>query len=45
MSTCFCITIELEPIRSKAKELLGKDVMDWIYNNYRWFFDQFNYSK
>jgi sulfotransferase len=36
---------KLEPVRSKAKELLGKDVTDWIYNNYKWFFDHFNYSK
>jgi len=39
------IRTKLEPVRSKAKELLGKDVTDWIYNNYKWFYDQFRYSK
>lgn len=39
------IRTKLEPVQSKAKTLLGKDVCDWIYNNYRWFFDQFRYSK
>lgn len=39
------IRTKLEPVRSRAKELLGKDVADWIYNNYKWFFDQFRYSK
>lgn len=36
---------KLEPVPSKAKQLLGKDVCDWIWNNYKWFFDQFRYSK
>jgi hypothetical protein len=36
---------KLEPVRSKAKELLGKDVNDWIYTNYEWFFKQFRYTK
>ena len=36
---------KLEPVRSKAKQLLGKDVTDWIWNNYKWFFDQFRYSR
>lgn len=36
---------KLEPVQSKAKSLLGKDVTDWIYNNYKWFFDQFRYTK
>jgi sulfotransferase len=39
------IRTKLEPVRSRAKELLGKDVTDWIYNNYKWFFDEFKYSK
>jgi sulfotransferase len=39
------IRTKLEPVRSKAKELLGKDVTDWIYNNYKWFYDQFKYNK
>lgn len=36
---------KLEPVRSRAKELLGRDVTDWIYNNYKWYFDQFRYTK
>jgi hypothetical protein len=36
---------KLEPVPSRAKHLLGKDVSDWIYNNYKWFYDQFRYSK
>ena len=39
------IRTKLEPVRSRAKDLLGKDVTDWIYNNYRWFYDQFKYTK
>lgn len=39
------IRTKLEPVPSKAKQLLGKDVCDWIYNNYKWFYDQFRYSK
>lgn len=35
----------LAPVPSKAKQLLGKDVTDWIYNNYQWYFQQFRYSK
>jgi sulfotransferase len=39
------IRTKLEPVPSKANQLLGKDVTDWIYNNYRWYFDRFNYLK
>lgn len=39
------IRTKLEPVRSKAKELLGRDVTDWIWNNYKWFFDEFRYTK
>jgi len=39
------IRTKLEPVSSKAKSLLGKDVADWIWNNYEWFFKQFRYSK
>jgi sulfotransferase len=35
----------LEPVKSRAKELLGKDVSNWIYTNYEWFFKQFRYTK
>ena len=36
---------ELKLTPSKAKSLLGKQVCDWIYDNYRWFYEQFKYSK
>lgn len=36
---------KLAAVPSKAKELLGKGVNEWIYNNYNWFFQQFRYSK
>jgi sulfotransferase len=36
---------KLVPVRSRSKELLGKDVCDWIYTNYQWFYQQFKYSK
>jgi sulfotransferase len=36
---------ELKLLPSKAKQLLGKEVCDWIYNNYKWFNDYFKYSK
>lgn len=39
------IRTKLEPVRSRSKELLGNDVSEWIYNNYKWFFDQFRYTK
>jgi sulfotransferase len=30
---------------SNAVEILGEDVCEWIYNNYKWFFETFHYSK
>lgn len=39
------IRTKLEPVPSRARALLGKDVVDWIYNNYKWFYDYFRYSK
>ena len=39
------IRTKLEPTFSKAKELLGRDVCEWIFNNYKWFYDTFKYSK
>jgi hypothetical protein len=36
---------EVKLLPSKAKQLLGKDVCDWIHNNYKWFYDYFNYTK
>lgn len=29
---------------SDAKQILGNEVCDWIYNNYKWFFDYFSYN-
>jgi sulfotransferase len=39
------IRTKLEPVPSKAKQLLGKDVTAWIFENYKWFFEQFRYTK
>lgn len=39
------IRTKLEPVPSRAKELLGKEVCDWVWNNYKWFFEQFRYTK
>jgi sulfotransferase len=38
---------KLELPLSDAKKVLGNDVCEWIYNNqqYKWFFDKFNYKK
>lgn len=34
----------VEMLPSDAVPILGKDVCDWIYNNYKWFFDYFGYK-
>lgn len=34
----------VELIPSNAKQILGQEVCDWIYNNYKWFFDYFGYN-
>lgn len=39
------IRTKLAPVPSRAKTILGKDVTDWIWNNYPWFFQQFRYTK
>lgn len=39
------IRTKLEPVPSRAKALLGKDVCDWIWNTYPWFFQKFRYTK
>lgn len=39
------IRTKLEPTFSKAKEILGRDVCEWIFNNYKWFYDIFKYTK
>ena len=36
---------KLEPMQSQAKKILGADVCDWVYNNYKWFYDRFGYKK
>jgi sulfotransferase len=36
---------KLEPLASSAKKVLGRDVTDWIWNTYRWYFDRFKYNK
>lgn len=35
--------LEMRP--SVAKQLLGQDVTDWLYNTYRWYYDKFGYRK
>lgn len=35
-------TVQMNP--SDAKEILGVEVCDWIYNNYKWFFEYFGYK-
>ena len=35
----------VEMLPSDSFQILGKDMCDWIYNNYKWFFETFNYSK
>ena len=39
------IRTKLAPVPSRAKTILGKDVTDWIWTNYPWFFQQFRYTK
>lgn len=36
---------KLELPHSQAKKVLGTDVTNWIFDNYKWFFDRFNYKK
>lgn len=35
---------EIKPIEPKAKDILGEDACNWIYNEYEWFFKYFNYA-
>jgi sulfotransferase len=39
------IRTKLQMKPSDARAILGKDICDWIYNHYQWFFDYFNYKK
>lgn len=36
---------KVQPVLSDARQVLGKDVTDWIWTNYKWFFDYFRYTK
>jgi hypothetical protein len=36
---------KLEVVPSKAKDVLGKDIVDWIWNNYAWYNQAFNYRQ
>ena len=36
-------TLEMKP--SDSRNILGRDVCDWIYTNYKWFYDKFGYKK
>ena len=37
------IRTKLEPVISKSNEILGKEICDWIMNNYKWYNKKFNY--
>jgi sulfotransferase len=39
------IRTKLAPVPSTAKQVLGKDVTEWIWNAYPWYFQQFRYTK
>lgn len=30
---------------SDAKQILGADICDWLFNTYRWYYDKFGYKK
>jgi sulfotransferase len=36
---------KLELPHSQSKKVLGTDVNNWIWDNYQWFFNRFNYKK
>ena len=36
---------DVKPQKSEADKILGKDVTKWIYDNFTWFFNRFNYAK
>jgi len=39
------IRTKLEEVKSQHREILGKDIDDWFFNTYRWFFDKFGYRQ
>jgi len=36
---------KLEPQASQAKAVLGKDVTNWIWDNFQWYNERFRYRK
>jgi len=38
------IRSKLEPVKVSHNTILGSDVSDWIYKNYKWYFDYFKYK-
>lgn len=36
---------KLEIRQSDADKVLGKDISEWLYNNYKWYYQKFNYNK
>lgn len=39
------IRAKLEPNASEAHKILGKDIREWLYNTFRWYYDMFRYEK
>ena len=35
----------IKPSKSKALELIGQDSIEYLYENYKWYFDYFDYKK
>ncbi len=38
------IRLKIEPVPISHNSILGADVSTWIFQNYKWYFDRFNYS-
>jgi hypothetical protein len=36
---------KLQMLQKDYNDVLGKDVSEWIYNNYSWYFQKFSYLK
>jgi len=50
--TVYGLTPDLHTIRTKlemkpsdADSVLGKDITEWLYTNYKWYYDKFGYKK
>jgi len=39
------IRTKLEPVASQAQKILGKDVTNWIWDNFQWYNQYFRYTK